>query len=267
VSSSLHYVARGSGPTLLCLHGIGSSSESFAAQLAGLAGTHRVVAWDAPGYGKSADPDEAPGLAGYVTAVTELIAELGEPVHLLGVSWGGVIAAETARTQPQLLRSLILIGASRGSGRSPGPRAAMLARAAELAGQPAEAYARARAPRLVSPAADQALIARVTDIMAAAIRLPGYGYAAQAMAAADITDGLGEIAVPALVMAGIADTVTGPAESWELASRIPGAAYVPVPGAGHLANQEQPEFVNAWLTAHIQIVERNNNRTVGEESS
>ena len=48
--------AGDSGPLVLCLHGIGSSSAAFAPQFAALSGSYRMVAWDAPGYAKSADP-------------------------------------------------------------------------------------------------------------------------------------------------------------------------------------------------------------------
>ena len=55
--ADIHVLDRGSGPTVLCLHGIGSSSAAFAPQIGGLEGELRFLAWDAPGYAASADPD------------------------------------------------------------------------------------------------------------------------------------------------------------------------------------------------------------------
>lgn len=56
--SAVHVEEAGDhGPLLLCLHGIGSSSAAFAPQLAELSAYARVVAWDAPGYAKSPDPE------------------------------------------------------------------------------------------------------------------------------------------------------------------------------------------------------------------
>ncbi|TAM84951.1 MAG: alpha/beta fold hydrolase [Jatrophihabitans sp.] len=255
--AAVHYVEQGEGPTLLCLHGIGSSSGSFARQLDGLADAHRVVAWDAPGYGKSADPEMAPGLPGYADAVVGLIATLGgERVHLLGVSWGGVLACQVALDHPELLRSLILVDASVGSGRTPASAAAMRARPGDLAAQGPEAYARERAPRLLSSAADADLVGEVNATMAHSLRLPGYRYAAEAMAATDLTGRLAQIAVPTLVLCGDEDTVTGPEQSWVLASGIRDAVYVSVRGAGHQANIERPEAINAWVASFIQIIER-----------
>jgi pimeloyl-ACP methyl ester carboxylesterase len=252
--ADVHYTEQGSGPTLLCLHGIGSSSRSFTPQLDALADAHRVVAWDAPGYGKSPDPQQAPD---YVAAVTGLIDELGAgKVHLLGVSWGGVLACQVALERPDLLHSLILLDASRGSGRSAAAAQAMRARAAELAERGPEAFARERGPRLVSPAAGADLVEQVTATMATAVRMPGYGYAAHAMAATDLTDRLAQITTPTLVLCGDEDTVTGPEESWALATGISDAVYVSVRGAGHQANLERPEAVNAWIASYIQIIER-----------
>ncbi|ROQ69705.1 pimeloyl-ACP methyl ester carboxylesterase [Streptomyces sp. 840.1] len=243
-------------PLLLCLHGIGSSSAAFAPQLAGLADRVHVVAWDAPGYADSADPDRAPGLDGYVDTAADLIREHGGPAHVLGVSWGGVIALRLAARHPDLVASLIVADSSRGSGTDPDRAKAMRGRAAALAAQGPGAFAAARGPRLVSAAAPPALVERVVATMAGSVRSPGYGYAAASMAEADLTGELPAIAAPALVLCGEQDTVTGPDESQAIAGALPTSVYVTLSGAGHLANQERPEAFNAWVRAHLHVVAR-----------
>ena len=69
--SAVHVVDEGTGPAVLCLHGIGSSSAAFRPQVDELAGELRLLAWDAPGYGKSEDPETAPGLDGFADAAEE----------------------------------------------------------------------------------------------------------------------------------------------------------------------------------------------------
>lgn len=256
--SVAHYVEHGTGPLLLCLHGIGSSAASFEPQWSELADGHRVAAWDAPGYGSSPDPDQAPGMAGYVDAAAELIKELGGPAHLLGVSWGGVIAVQVALSYPELLHSMVLVGASRGSGRSAATAERMRQQARQLAEVGPEAFARQRAPALLSESADRELVERVVETMATAIRLPGYDYATSAMAATDLCGRLGDVTVPTLVLYGAEDTVTGPQESLAIAEGIPDAISVSIAGAGHLANQEKPDSVNAWIASYLQIIERLN---------
>ena len=51
----VHVVDSGTGPTVLCLHGIGSSSAAFAPQSDALGHELRFLAWDAPGYAASPD--------------------------------------------------------------------------------------------------------------------------------------------------------------------------------------------------------------------
>ncbi|MER5755207.1 alpha/beta fold hydrolase [Streptomyces sp. NPDC002088] len=241
------------GPLLLCLHGIGSSSAAFAPQLAELSAHARVVAWDAPGYARSADPETPYGLDDYADAAAALIRERGTSAHVLGVSWGGVIALRLATRHPGLVDSLIVADSSPGSGTDPARAEAMRARATDLAEVGPRAFAEARGPRLVSPDAPEELVRRVVDTMAASVRLPGYAYAAQSMAAADLRAELPSIAAPTLVLCGEHDRVTGVEASQAIAGAIHKTAYVIVKDAGHLANQEQPERFDAWVLSHLRI--------------
>lgn len=255
--NKVHVVEAGTGPTLLCLHGIGSSSESFAPQIAELSDQHHLLAWDAPGYGASADPEEALDLDGYADAAAAVLVERGlSDVHVLGMSWGGVIGVRMASRHPGLVRSLILGDSTRGSGQTPEQADAMRARAAELESDGAAAFAARRGHRLVSEAADPELVERVTTTMSSSIRLPGYAHAAESMAATDLTEELPAVRVPTLVLCGAEDTVTGMPESQALAGGIPDAVLVSLRGAGHLANQESPESFNAWVSAYVHIIER-----------
>jgi len=255
--TGVNVVDTGTGPTVLCLHGIGSSSAAFAPQAEALAGELRLLAWDAPGYAGSPDPDEPLDLDAYADAAAAVIVEHADgPVHVLGVSWGGVIAVRLALRHPDLVRSLVLADSSRGSGQGEEQAAAMRARADELGHLGAAELARARGPRLVTDQASPELVDRVVATMSDAVRLPGYGYAAASMAATDLTAELGDVRTPTLVLCGDGDTVTGIPESQALAGGIPDAVFVTLRGAGHLANQEAPETFNAWLAAFVHIIER-----------
>lgn len=255
--SEINVVDAGSGPTLLCLHGIGSSSASFQPQVDELADSLRLLAWDAPGYAKSDDPQGPLDLDGFADAAASVLRERGTgPAHVLGVSWGGVVAMRLAARHPELVRSLVLADSSRGSARTPEQAGAMRARATELRETGTRAFAALRGPRLVSPAAPPELVAHVVDTMAGSVRLPGYAYAAESMAATDLTDGLAALRLPVLVLCGDEDTVTGVRESQAIAGGIPDAVFVTLKGAGHLANQESPAAFNAWVSAFVHIVER-----------
>lgn len=228
------------GAPVLLLHGIGGGSASFEQQLTGLSDHHHVLAWDAPGYGESADPETAPGLDGYAAIAAGL---LSEPAHIVGVSWGGVIATRLALTHPQAVRSLVLADSSRGSGRTGDGATTMRRRADELGASGATAFARARGPRLTAPRADASVVDHIVGTMAR-VRLPGYRYAAESMAATDHSEILGQISSPTLVLVGEHDQVTGVTESRHLADGIPQAELEIIDGAGHAANQERATEFN-----------------------
>lgn len=256
-TAGLHVEETGEhGPLLLCLHGIGSSSAAFAPQLAELSAYVRVVAWDAPGYAKSADPEAPLSLDDFADAATALIRERGTNAHVLGVSWGGVIALRLAARHPELVASLIVADSSPGSGTDAAKATGMRRRATELAELGSRAFAEGRGPRLVSPGAPPELVRRVVDTMADSVRLPGYAYAAESMAAADLREELARIAAPTLVLCGDQDRVTGVEASQAIAGAIHKTAYVIVKDAGHLANQEQPRAFNAWVLSHLRITDR-----------
>ncbi|EHN73032.1 hydrolase [Streptomyces sp. NRRL WC-3753] len=254
--AGLHLAETGdTGPLVLCLHGIGSSSAAFAPQTEALAAAgHRVVAWDAPGYGRSADPDGDLTLDDYADTAAAVIRARAAEAHVVGVSWGGVIALRLATRHPDLVASLTVADSTPGSGTGPEKAAAMRARVPELERLGPRAFAEERGPRLLSPDAPPELVRRVVDTMAGSIRTPGYRQAAESMAATDLRGELADVTAPTLVLCGDQDRITGPDASQVLAGGLHRTAYVIVKDAGHLANQEQPEHFNAWLLSHLHIV-------------
>ncbi len=244
-----------SAPTLVLLHGIGSSGDAFAGQVApevgGLADRFRILAPDAPGYGASDDPSEEPGIDGFADAVAGLLDDAGvDRAVVLGVSWGGVISTRFALRHGDRLRALALCDTSRGSGLDAERAEMMRQRARDYAADP-EAFVRDRTPLLVADDADPGVVTGVADIMRTACRMPGYAHAAASLAETDHTAALPTIDVPTLVLVGEHDRVCPPSDSRALVDGIPDATYVEVPGCGHLPNQEDPatfnRIVGGWL--------------------
>jgi proline-specific peptidase len=99
------------GPPLLCLHGGPGGTHLRFAALAALADERDVVVYDQLGCGNSSQPSD-PSLWTvelYVAEVAAVREALGlDHVHLLGHSWGGMLALEVALTQPAGLESLVL---------------------------------------------------------------------------------------------------------------------------------------------------------------
>jgi pimeloyl-ACP methyl ester carboxylesterase len=65
---------------------------------------------------------------------------------------------------------------------------------------------------------------------------------------------LPHITVPTLIIAGDSDTLIDPVQSSNMARSIPGSTLMTIPGAGHLANLEEPEKFNAALRAFLGTV-------------
>src|SRR4051812_43345269 len=103
------YRRAGQGAPLVLMHGIGAHSAAWRTQLDGLADAYDMIAWDTPGYGGSDDPPSDWPMAEYAEYLAGFLDALGiEKAHLLGQSWGGVLAQQFYGAYPERVRSLIL---------------------------------------------------------------------------------------------------------------------------------------------------------------
>jgi pimeloyl-ACP methyl ester carboxylesterase len=235
---TIHYERAGNGPPLLLLHGIGSNSRSFRHQLTGLSDGCTVIAWDAPGYGKSSDPRAPFSMADLADAAAGLLDELHiARAHILGVSMGGVVAQLVYHRHPERVASLMLCDttASRSQRAQQRIEAIDTLTPRQLAEQ--------RAPQLVRGDAPATLVNELIDVMAE-VRPAGYRHAALALGDVDLTGLLPRITVPTLVIHGEDDGVVPLHVGEELARAIPGAELVVIRKAGHVSNQEQPQAFN-----------------------
>ena len=240
-------------PHALLLHGIGGSARSCG-PVAELLAAQGISSWclDAPGYGDSDDPAIGDDVVGRVVDFLETVSP-ARPVVLLGTSWGGVVATAVALRRPERVAGLVLADSTRGSGTTPEKAAAMRRRVDELQAVGAATVARQRAPRLTAPGAEPAVVTAVRTSLEA-LRLPGFGAAAEYMAVTDHGPHLPNISCPTLVLVGEHDVVTGVDESRLLAERIPGALLRIVQDAGHVAIQEQPDHVADMVAEFIRTL-------------
>lgn len=245
----------GSGaPAALFLHGLGGSRTAWDDQLRDLSDRRRCVAWDMPGYGA------APPLSGAMTfpALADTVARLADAVdpedrpHLIGLSFGGMIAQHAALAHPGRFRSLTLLGSSPAFGISGTTasdwRAARLAPldAGQEPGDFADAVLRAIAGPDIGPealAAQRRAMERITG--------PALRRSIDCLVTHDVRDRLSSIDLPTLVLVGSLDDETPPAYAEALADGIPGARLVEIAGAGHLLPAEAPEAVNELLRDHF----------------
>jgi len=254
--AGLHYTVseRVAAPTVVLLHGLGSSSSDWPEQHAALADRYGVVAVDLPGHGRS---ELAPGVTieHMAKSVDALLAHVdGAPVHLVGLSLGACVALRMAIAAPERVRSLTLVNPfARVRASGPGDVARLLVRLALLATAPPRALAAHVARRLFPWPEQRALYdAAVASLTATPRR--AYVTAMRALARFDARGQVAAIRRPTLIVAGDRDTSVPLAAKTELAAAIPGAQLLIVPASGHATPHDQPVVFNRalleFLAAH-----------------
>lgn len=237
----IHYVEMGSLPLLVFLHGVGSSSHTWAAQLAFFGKTHHAVAPDMRGYARSAARPKTVSMRAFAADVAALIEQMAAgPAHICGLSMGGIVAQTLWRDRPDLVRSLILADTW---ANNPLAAATQSERLAEIDSSTMPDLARQRMPGIYGPAAPPELVETGVRVFAS-LDKACYRAASADLWTQDLRDVARTITVPTLVMVGERDPVTPPALAEELAGLIPDARLSVIPNAGHLVNEENAEAFN-----------------------
>jgi pimeloyl-ACP methyl ester carboxylesterase len=241
------------GAPVLLVPGFTGSKEDFIAVLEPIAAAgHRVVAVDQRGQFESPGDDDPssydiPALAEDLVAVA---GHLGEPVHLLGHSFGGLVARAAAVAEPGAVRSLTLL--SSGPAAIPHPAASNLELISQaLPVMDLESIWSAkrqleRQTEVVSPPPhiEEFLHRRfVANSPVALLRL-----AEQLLTEEDRVDELAAVGLPVLVAYGSEDDAWPPGEQAETARRL-GAAVAFLDGAGHSPAAELPDATAKALLA------------------
>lgn len=261
--ATISYEETGDGPPVLLIHAGIADRRMWQAQLAALSDQYRLIAMDLRGYGESDLPSTP---FAHHDDVVALLDALGiARAALVGCSFGGAVAIDTALAHPDRVTALALFGAALG-GHDWSDATEQLWD--ELVGQidPADLDAMADAEVrfwVIGPHRQP------TDVEPGLLRL-AHEMDRRALAAeaalGDVTQHeldppaarrLGEIGVPALVAAGALDVPDILALADLLAAGIPHARRLPdVPGAAHLLPLERPTEANTALREFLGTLPR-----------
>ncbi len=238
--------------THVLLHGIGSGSASWAFQLGAAVGRSdiRVLAWDAPGYGRSTHlPMELPSAQDYAERLWSWLDALyvNQPVVLAGHSLGALMAASATRLRPHAVSRVVLLAPARGYGDAPlaERERVVQGRLGKLQQLGPHGMALARAAAMLSPGAAPALQEAVRETMAQ-IDPAGYTQAVQMLGQACLAQDLKTVACPVGVASGEADTVTTPANC-DAVAQDAAAKRISLGPVGHACPLEAAEAVNELL--------------------
>ncbi|WP_275546913.1 MULTISPECIES: alpha/beta fold hydrolase [unclassified Pseudomonas] len=247
----LHYEDYGHGAPLLLVHGLGSSTRDWEYQIPVLARHYRVIALDVRGHGRSDKPQEAYRIADFADDVAALIDHLQlPPVHLVGISMGGMIGFQLGVERPELLRSLTIVNSG------PEVKAKSARDWLEIAKRwtlsrllSLETIARALA-KLLFPRPEQAELRRKVEERWPQNDKRAYLASLDAIIGWGVREHLARITCPTLVIS--ADRDYTPVErKREYVAEMPNARLLVIENSRHATPLDQPERFNSALLAFL----------------
>lgn len=251
------YERAGAGPSVVLLHGGVSDSREWRCQIDGLSDEFTVVAWDAPGCGRSADPPETFSLSDYADCLAGLLdsIEVG-PSHVVGLSFGAGLALELSRRHRRILRTLVLASAYAGWAGSLPPAVAeqRLEQVLRDAALPRDEVVQRWLPGLLTESASPDVVHEIAAIVSD-FHPDGMVTMARAFAQADLRDVLPSVDVPTLLLYGDQDVRAPSPVARQLHAAIRHSTLVMLEGVGHQSNMETPERFTHELRQFWRAVE------------
>lgn len=242
--------------TILLLHGLGATSESWELQVPALIqANYRVVCPDIPGFGRSKLREYTPNINTFTSALYSLIEYLGlESIDLAGISMGGALALMMIIMTPQMISRAVLANTFYRLPLNNLPQFFYYAtRFAVVTLLGRNLQARIVAWR-VFPKPEQAKyrILLIKQIQQSDPK--GYRAAMLGLARFNVENQLANIRIPVLVISGSRDT-TIPLE-WQinLAQKIKSSRHIIIPEAGHGVSVDSPQEFNRHLLDFLKNV-------------
>jgi pimeloyl-ACP methyl ester carboxylesterase len=232
-------------PVALLVPGYTGTKEDFGPILDDIAAAgYRAVAIDLPGQYESPGPDEPDAYS--TDALGEVLcgvaAQLGTAIHLVGHSFGGLVARAAVLRSPAQFRSVVLMDS--GPAALGGERAELISHLEPLLAELgvagvydlADSIYAAR-PGYVAPPAELAELLRLRFISGSAAMLQGMGRALRFEP--DRVEELAALHLPTLVVYGVDDDAWSPAVQAAMAARLD-ASVVVIDDAVHSPAVENP---------------------------
>jgi len=258
--TKLYYEAMGEGPAVVLVHGGLVDSRLWDDQMGPLSQRFRVVRYDLRGYGKSAAP------TGQFWPTEDLRALLDflkiEKATVVGLSLGGIVAADFAFEHPERVERLVFVGAGLRGDRQPPDEKSMAAYRALASGGPEGYFETFLKADLLSGLRERPRAReRMRTMMLDNYKALSYIRAGLSQSPEPPTiERLGRINFPTLVVVGSLDGRNLLNIADTLAAGIPGARKVVIPGASHHPPVETPQEFNRALLDFLTEGKKSVNR-------
>lgn len=248
---NLYYQVNGVGQSLFFIHGLGSSARDWELQVQEFSKTYQVITWDLRGHGQSDKPAGPYSLPMFAADAAGLLKALNiKSAHVVGLSLGGGIAFQLAIDYPELVRTMVIVNSAPELViRTLKDRIAIWQRFAIVRLLGMRKMGQVLSKRLFPK--DEQMSLRTTFVERWAENDPrAYQEAMRAMVGWSVTDKLGSIKCPTLVISADQD-YTPVAVKERYTKLMPNAELVIIPDAHHATPVEQPEKFNAVLMDFI----------------
>ncbi|MCO1580221.1 alpha/beta hydrolase [Crossiella sp. SN42] len=248
----------GAGPAMLFWPSLLMDSALWTAQAEYFAGTRQVVLIDPPGHGASQPLTREFTFAECATCVVQVLDHLGLPrADFVGNSWGGMIGGTFAARHPDRIGAAVLMNCTASpAGLRQRLEYALLTRIARLMGGIRAPLVPSVIGAFLGPTSRRTRPHTVAAIRAALTRanVNSVTWAVTSVVPRrpDQRGLLGLIRTPVLVVAGVEDPTFPVAETRAMADAIPGARFVVLDNAAHLAALEVPETVNTLIDGFLR---------------
>ena len=252
---------EGEGPAVVCVHGLGGSSNTFTPLMPAMA-RHRVIRVDLPGSGRSQRVEGELSIEGYVEALLRVCARLNVTrAHWVGHSMGTIVCQHIAASHPKLVASVALFGPLIEPPEA--ARSAMRSRAAKAREGASGMHEITLGLLNAAISADtrQRLPIAVAFVRESLMRQDGDAYARSCEALANAKRAaVHTIQAPVLLVTGEEDAVAPPQSVRAMADRLHDAQskrVVVLPRCGHWTPIERPEECQRELRDFLAANARN----------
>ena len=244
--TELYYELHGKegAPWLIFSHSLACTVRMWDPQIAAFKDRYRILTYDMRGHGQSAAPAGPYTLDMLADDVLALMRALKiDRACYVGLSIGGMIGQHLALKEPKHFEKMVL--ADTGHTQTPETIKQWEERIRIAQAQGMKPLVAGTMERWFTPAfRDRPQAQRIAELIAAT-PVAGYVGCGQAIMKLNTTGRLKDIKLPVLAITGEADAAAGGTKY--IGEHLPGAKFVNIPQAAHIANIEQPEKFNQAL--------------------
>jgi pimeloyl-ACP methyl ester carboxylesterase len=257
--AEVNYVEIGEGEPILFVHGLAGCWQNWLENLPHFGRSHRAIALDLPGFGKSPMPSWPIDMPAYGRLIHDFCEKLGidRVAALVGNSMGGFVSTEAVIERPSRFDKLVLVSAAGIS-------------FAETRGRRIEARVRMfeavvpfmsgwRRHWVARPSGRQLAFGNIfhypnrirpellQEQLDPSVRSPGFAAAIRGIGGYDTRHRLTEIEIPTLVVWGLRDRIVPVEAAIGYHRLIPDSRLELFERTGHVPQMERPERFNQLL--------------------